>query len=203
MQTLPLPPLNPVSPCLDLPLCALPESGVASYLGIGERHLSKKSGAAGGLHPRNTGALVAPLPALQARFLDVPLERGRVAPAPAGQDAGSCESPCTSWHPSARVSTPSCGNGTGALGPLPRTRRTLDRTPFQVRRGPEPPGFCLLAQPGLVHRFLPPRAGAGLKRGGERGGGQGERSEAVGLQGQGDRRRRRLHLLLEPVEVLG
>lgn len=32
---------------------------------------------------------------------------------------------------------------------------------------------------------------------------RGERSEAVGLQVQGDRRRRRLHLLLEPVEVLG
>lgn len=62
-------------------------------------------------------------------------------------------------------------------------------------------GFCLLAQQVLVYAFLPPRVGAGLEGGG--GGEGGQRSEATGLQVQGDRGGRRLHLLLESVEVLG
>lgn len=44
--------------------------------------------------------------------------------------------------------------------------------------------------------------GQGLE-GREGEGGEGQRSEAAGLQVQGDRSGRGLHLLLEPVEVLG
>lgn len=73
---------------------------------------------------------------------------------------------------------------------------------FQVWEGPEALSFCLLAQQVLAHRFLPPRVGAGLERGGERGGGKGQRLEAMGPQVQGDSSCWRLHLLLEPVEVL-
>lgn len=79
----------------------------------------------------------------------------------------------------------------------------LHHTLLPVQGGLEAHGFCLLAQQVLVYAFLPPRVGAGLEGGGERDGGKGQGSEAMGLQVQGDRGCRRLHLLLEPVEVLG
>lgn len=85
------------------------------------------------------------------------------------------------------------GEGTGPV----------DHALFQVRRGPEAHGFCLLAQQMLAYGFLPPRVGAGFEGGEERGGGKGQRSEAMGFQVQGDRRWRGLRLLLEPVEILG
>lgn len=139
--------------------------------------------------------------------------RGRVAQTSAGQDTGSCESLCTNWNPfglPGALLPGAMGQGLLHLFPRParlweagRGQALLHHTLFQVRRGPEAQGFCLLAQQVLAYRFLPPRAGAGFGGGAERGGGKGQRSEAVGLQVQGDCSRWRLHLLLEPVEVLG
>ena len=103
--------------------------------------------------------------------------------------------------------------GWGLLHLFPRPRGVrkawsgwvlLNHILFQVQGGLKAHGFGILAQWASAYRFLLPSMGAGFQGGREREGGKG-RSEVTSHRppGAGWLQWPRLHLLFEPVEVLG